>query len=195
MKKRFFAAICLIFSLAAAGCGAEKSDFTVTLAAGEGVSLGGSVAAELCDESGLSVGTAQLTVGETAFQKSTAPFYLSCTVGEEYDCPVVYADGKDLTVTVKRAEKDENGAYRHAYTLFLKGEDAKKDYALQICMAGEGGFCYTPVPFRNGAASMALADGDYDVEVILGGEIVYREALSFAYAAGPRYAVVGLEKA
>lgn len=150
--------------------------------------------AELYGADGWSLGSAALKEGENAFPAEAFPCYLQCALPEEYDCPVVYAEGPSVALSVAPAEysEDEN-AYLHKYTAFLLGADPAVRYLLQLCKdAEEGGFCKF-ADFESGSAELALSDGEYSLEVFGGGDVVYETAVTLS-ASSLRFCVIDLRE-
>lgn len=146
-----------------------------------------SVKAELCGEDGLSFGAVQLKEGKNFLPESSAPCYIVCELGEEWDCPAEYADGSGgVTLEVKPANV-KDGVHMHTYTAFLKNYDALTDYSFQMCTDS---MCY-PAVFESGVARLSLGYADYDLKVFGGTEIV-SEAQT-AFGASERFKVFDLD--
>lgn len=193
--KKFAAALLLMFLLLPAGCGGTQPSFSVELT-GE-ASFAEPLSAELCGEAGESLGTARLKRGKNVLPQEGTPYYVVCSVPEEADCPVEYADGSDLSLTVSAAEyAADEGAFLHTYRVFLKNARPEHTYRLELCRLGEDGtpgFCKIAA-FRDGAAQLPLADGAYSLKIFADAETVYEETLDFAFASSRRFSVFDLEE-
>lgn len=183
--------------LALPACGAAEKEqegkFQVDIFAAPGAEAS-EYAVELYDGEGLSIGNATLFAGKNFLDSSISPCFMQCAVGEALDCPVVYAAGTPLSLRVNAAEfSEQEGQYLHAYTVFLRGGEGD-GYRLQICkMEGElTSYCKT-APFAGGAASLALADGEYLLELFAGSEVVLTRPLTFSYT-DLRFCVIRLDE-
>lgn len=193
MKKLLFllSALCL-FPFCA--CGTERGGEVFTLTVTADAALSEPFLLEIFDAEG-SLGKTQAERGKNLLPRKGLPYYLNAAVPKEYDCPVVRADGSDLSLAVKRAEFSETEGYLHAYTVFLEHADAETFYLLTVCKTGSGeaDYCKT-AEFFGDRAAIPLADGTYTLDLIADGETVCMKELIFDFAAQPRFCVLDAAK-
>ncbi len=197
--KKFFAALfgISLFALASCGGGSDMDGpFSVGLSFDTGVELT-SLKVDVCGEDGLSIASAQMQAGKNDLPDAAKRGYLQCELPEAFDCPVVYSDGTHpVSLSVRRAEQNDSGAYLHSFTVFLKNGGGK-DYVLQICTVeedGSAGLCRI-ADFTDGAAALALADGTYSVEVRTGSTVAAEREIAFSFSGSARFCVFDLKEA
>lgn len=149
-----------------------------------------SVEVQMCDQEGFSLGEARCSKGGNVLPARSAPCYLSLVLPKEYDCPVRYWKGGNLSMRIEKAEQ-EGGEYLHAFTVFVSGGEDR----LQICKTENGvmGYCKSEL-FQNGTAQISIADGEYTLELFKGGDIVKEMTFNFAFETSPRFFVFDSEE-
>lgn len=187
--KKFATFLGMLTALCLCACGASGFAVELSFRGCDAVPF----TARLYGADGWDIGSAELKEGKNVLPL-TSFCYLQCTFPQEYDCPVVYLDGKPAALTVSPAEySEEEGGYLHLYTVFLQGAAPGTKYRLQICRnQEEGGFCKTD-DFRGTSAALALSDGDYTLDLFAGNEIVYDGAFTLSKSS-PRFCVLDLTK-
>ena len=195
--KRAVCVFAALLSLCFCAC-AEKEGggdrFAVTLSAAAEMPAG-EITLGLYDKEGLELGTALLKEGKNFLPSSCAPCYAALALPEGYDCPAVRADGSDLSFSVSKAEYSElDGGLLYTYTVFLENFDPSAGYRLQMCRTenGETGYCKTD-GFRNGKASLGLADGNYLFEIFSDGALLLQEERSVSHGS-VRFTVCDLKE-
>ncbi len=197
--KKFFAALfgISLFALASCGGGSDMDgSFSVDLSFDTGVEPT-SLKVDVCGEDGLSFASAQMQAGKNDLPDAAKRGYLQCELPEAFDCPVVYSDGTHpVSLSVRRAEQNDDGEFLHSFTVFLKNSDGK-DYQLQICTLeedGSAGLCKI-ADFAKGSAALSLADGTYSVEVRAGSAVAAEREITFTFGGSARFCVFDLKEA